>query len=385
MHTIIHVDMDTFFVSVERLHNPSLIGKPVVVGGDPHKRGVVSAASYEVRKYGVHSGMPLSEAKRRCPHAVFVKAGSSNYSSYSRKVMAILKCYSPRVEVVSIDEAYLDFTGCERLLGPVLKAASVIKNEIFEKLQLPASLGIGSNKLIAKISSANYAKPNGIFFVPQGSEKDFLKALPIGKLPGVGEKTLGRLKGLGVFTIGDLAQFEKDLIVEIFGKYGSYLHSSANGIHEGDVVVEYEAKSTGRERTFQSDSLDIGFLSGELFKLAEKVGKDLRKDKTLAKTITLKLRYSDFKTVTRSQTLPEPTDRDHIIYHIARTHMLKLLKRRVRVRLLGVQASKLVNKNYQLSLLNGGKSEKYKAYYEAVDGIRKKYGFKSVFKDLGEE
>ena len=275
----------------------------MVVGGDPDKRGVVAAASYEVRKYGVHSGMPIGQAKRLCPHAVFVRPTGKRYGEYSRKIMEILGHYSPLVEQVSVDEAYIDYTGCERLFGPPLKAASSIKDEIFVKLKLPASIGISSNKLVAKIASKEFAKPNGVFLVPFGSEKDFLKPLAVKKLPGVGESTLQRLNDLGIFKIGDLAAFDRELIVAAFGKYGEYLHDSANGIHDGEVETEHEAKSTGRERTFDEDTLDRGVLERELFTLAEKVGRDLRKEGFHARTVTLKLRYADFKTVTRSRTL----------------------------------------------------------------------------------
>jgi len=384
MRSIIHIDMDTFFVSVERLFDSSLIGKPVIVGGGK-RRGVVAAASYEVRKYGVHSAMPISEAKRRCPHAIFVKPSGRRYGDFSNKIMDILKKYSPKVEQVSVDEAYIDFTGCERLFGPVLKAASTIKNEIFKTLKLPASLGIAANKLISKIASKNFAKPNGIFAVPEGSEKDFLKYLSIKKLPGVGESTLEKLNGLGVFTIGDLAKFDKELIVTTFGKYGEYLWKSANGISSDEVIVEYESKSIGKETTFDEDTLDLSFLSATLFDLAEKVGRKLRREGVSAKTVTLKLRYSDFKTVTRSQTLPEPTNRDDVIYVVARAHMLKLLTRRMRIRLIGIQTSNFQRKDCQLSLIKWKEDKKYSSFYIALDRIRKKYGFESVFRNMGEE
>jgi DNA polymerase IV len=377
--------MDTFFVSVERLFDQSLVGKPVVVGGDPDKRGVVAAASYEVRKFGVHSGMPIGEAKRRCPHAIFVRPKGRRYGEFSDKVMEILGNYSPKIEQVSVDEAYIDYTGCERLFGPVLKAASVIKNEIFAKLKLPASFGIAANKLISKIASKNFAKPNGIFAVPEGSEKDFLRPLHIKKLPGVGDHMFERLTGMGILTIGDLAGFDKELIVGAFGKYGEYLWESSNGISSDEVVIEYEAKSIGKETTFETDTLDIAFLSATLFELAEKIGRKLRREGFVAKTVTLKLRYSDFKTVTRRQTLPSATNRDDVIYEVARAEMKKLLGERVRVRLVGIQASNLARKDYQLSLLGYNREEKYGSFYTALDKIRSKFGINSVFKNVGEE
>lgn len=377
------MDMDTFFVSVERLFDPSLVGKPVVVGGDPNKRGVVAAASYEVRRYGVHSAMPLSEAKRRCPHAVFVSGRHGRYSEYSQKVMEVIRKYSPLVEQVSVDEAYIDFTGCERLFGPVLKAASQMQREIYERLKLPASFGIGSNKLIAKVASANFAKPCGIFAVPEGSERDFLKFLPVGKLPGVGKSSLKRLNELGIFRIGDLAQFDEQLIKDIFGKYGEYLYRCSQGIHKREVeAFAREPKSVGRERTFQHDSLDVNFLSSTLFHLAERVGRELREEGLVARTITLKMRYSDFKTITRSQTLAEPTSRDDVIYDTARAQMLNNMNRRVRVRLLGIQTSKLSQADYQLNLLSRQRDEKYRSFYSTLDMIRQKFGRQSIFKQL---
>jgi len=386
MKTIIHIDMDTFFVSVERLFNPELIGKPVVVGGDPNKRGVVAAASYEVRKFGVHSAMPLSQAKRLCPHAIFIKPSGRKYSQFSRKVMAVLAKYSPLIEQASIDEAYVDFTGCERLFGPVLRAASIMKREIFTTVGLPASMGISSNKLISKVASANFAKPNGIFFVPEGSEKDFLKPLSIEKLPGVGKHTFEKLSGLGIKKIGDLANFDEELILRIFGKHGEHLLRSANGISSREITAEEEnAKSIGKETTFEEDTLNLQFLSASLFDLAERIGRKLRREGLAARTITLKLRYSDFKTVTKRQTISEPTDRDDVLYSVARAHMLKLLNRGMRVRLVGISASNFHKNDVQLNLIEWEMDKKKKSYYSTVDKIRERFGYGSVYKSFGEE
>lgn len=262
--------MDAFFVSVEEVLDPSLKGKPVVVGGDPEGRGVVAAASYAVRAYGVHSAMPIAKAKRLCPHAIFLRGSHRRYSEYSVKVFEILRCYSPLVEPMSLDEAFVDLTGCERLHGPALVAAEKIRNEIREKTGLNASIGIASNKLLAKIASA-YCKPNGMLWIAPGMEQKFLAPLPIRRVPGIGPKGEAELKRMGVTSVGDLARLPSERLEEAYGKWGASLYRKARGISDSLVVNEAEnPRSMGREITLETDSTDPLYLESTLSYLTEK-------------------------------------------------------------------------------------------------------------------
>ena len=270
LRKILHVDMDAFFVSVEEALDPSLKGKPVIVGGDPDGRGVVAAASYAVRRYGVHSAMPIAQAKRLCPHAIFLSGSHRRYSEYSAKVFEILKRYSPLVEPMSLDEAFVDLTGCERLHGPVLKSAEKIRNEILEALGLNASIGIASNKLLAKIASA-YCKPNGMLWIAPGMEQRFLAPLPIQRIPGIGPTFGAELRRMGIKSVGDLARLPLELLEEAYGKWGVSLYSKARGISDSPVIGEVEdPRSISRETTLEMDSADPLFLESTLSYLTEK-------------------------------------------------------------------------------------------------------------------
>ena len=379
--TIFHVDMDAFFVSVEELFDPSLKGKPVVVGGAPDQRGVVSAASYAARKFGVHSAMPLRTAARLCPHAIFVPGHPTRYREYSGKVFEVLNRFSPKVEMASIDEAYLDVTGTARLLGPPLRAAQQLHEDVKRDTGLNCSIGIAPSRLVAKVAS-DAAKPNGMIWVPPGQEAGFLAPLPVRKIPGVGQKTEERLASYGIRYVGDLARIDERFLEELMGKWGLALVGKAHGLDAGgyfnhEVAEHSDPKSISHEHTFGEDSKDPDLLESTLAKLAQMVGRRLREHDLHARTISIKLRYSDFNTLTRAHTLDAPTQIDiELIEHS------RLLFRKnwngTAVRLLGVQTSGLTHQEGQLSLLESDKSRKWRTALNAMDKLRDRFGEKSV-------
>jgi DNA polymerase IV len=381
VRTVFHVDMDAFFVSVEELFDPSLKGKPVVVGGRSNQRGVVSAASYAARKFGVHSAMPLRTAYERCPQAIFIDGHPQHYREYSRKVFDVLNRFSPKVEMASIDEAYLDLTGTARLHGPALKAAQLLHDAIKKDTGLNSSIGIATSRLLAKIAS-DQAKPNGTLWVPPGQESRFLAPLDVRKVPGVGKKTQERLAQYGIRRVGDLAVVDEAFLESVMGKWGLALAGKAQGLDaggyfKGDVGDDSDPKSISHEHTFGEDSTDAELLESTVAKLSQMVGRRLREHGLHARTVQIKLRYSDFETHTRAITLDHATQIDiDIIEHS------RLLFRRnwngAAVRLLGVQLSSLVNAEGQLNLLEGEKSRKWRSALTAVDKLRDKFGEKSV-------
>ena len=381
MNEILHVDMDAFFVSVEEVLDPSLKGKPVVVGGSAEGRGVVSAASYAARKFGIHSAMPIAKAKRLCSHAIFLLGSHRLYSEYSTKVFEILRSYSPLVEPMSLDEAFVDLTGCKKLHGPILKTAETIRNEIRDRLGLNASIGIATNKLMAKIASA-YCKPNGMLWIAPGSEQQFLAPLPIKRIPGIGPKGCAKLNRMGIKSVADLSRLPLELLEETHGKWGISLYRKARGINCSPVNAETEdPRSISRETTFASDSTDLLFLESTLSYLTEKTTAQLRSDGLFAKTVTLKLRYSDFKTVTRSQTIDWPTSADHTLLKTATKILRKLFDGRMQVRLIGISLSSLTAHPYQQEdLFDLKDSERWDGLYQGIDQIRKKYGFRSILR-----
>src|SRR5437660_10306684 len=321
--TIFHVDMDAFFVSVEELYDPSLEGKAVVVGGRRHERGVVSAASYEARKFGVHSAMPLRTAAKQCPHAIFVDGHPERYRECSEKVFKVLGVFSPQVEMASIDEAYLDMTGTERLHGPVLKAAHNLHERMKADTGLKCSVGIGSSRLIAKVSSGQ-AKPNGVLWILPGEEAKFLAPLDVREIPGVGKVMESHLHALGIKKVGDLAKLEEGELEERFGKWGLAVAGKARGEDAGgwfdsEVAAEHDAKSISHEHTYNEDTADEAQLESTLMRLSEMVGRRLRESDFHARTVQLKLRYPDFTTITRAHTLLNPTQLDTEIFEQVRT------------------------------------------------------------------
>jgi len=380
--TIFHVDMDAFFVSVEELYDPSLKGKAVVVGGQRNERGVVSAASYEARKFGVHSAMPLRTAAKQCPHAIFVDGHPERYRECSEKVYKVLGRFTPQVEMASIDEAYLDMTGTERLHGPPLKAAHNLHQQIKAETGLNCSVGIGSSRLIAKVSSGQ-AKPNGVLWILPGEEAKFLAPLDVREIPGVGKVMETHLHELGIKKVGDLTVLEDGKLLERFGKWGLALAGKARGEDAGgwfdtEVAAEHEAKSISHEHTYNEDTANPAQLESTLMRLSEMVGRRLRESNFHARTIQLRLRYKDFTTLTRAHTLSNPTQLDTEIFETTRALFRKNWKMGMQIRLLGVQASHFTTQSAQIDLLESNRQQRWKDALTAADKLRDKFGESSV-------
>src|SRR5436190_5541853 len=312
---ILHVDMDAFFVSVELLDRPDLRGKPVVVGGRPDQRGVVSAASYEARKYGIHSAMPLRTAGKLCPHAVFLDGHHTKYAEWSDRIASILARFSPVVEMVSVDEAYLDFAGTERMYGPPLAATDKLLRTITRETGLPCSGGLATTRLIAKVAS-DQAKPRGLVWVAPGQEAKFLAPLPVRKIPGIGEVTERALRALGIETVAQLAEHSSEKLEKIFGQWGTALYRKARGGDSYEFVVDAEPKSISHNHTFGEDTDDLSTLNSTLSHLSQKTCKRLREAGLAARTLTLTIRYTGFDTHTRSKTLAEPLRLDSDIFAV---------------------------------------------------------------------
>ena len=375
--TIMHIDLDAFFVSVEQASNPELRGKPVVVGGKPGSRGVVATASYEARAFGLHSAMPLSTAVRLCPQAIFIEGNYHNYAEVSKKFMAILADFSPFLEPMGLDEAYMDVTGFESLHGSIHLMALKIKQRVKDELGIIASIGIATCKVVAKVAS-DESKPDGLIEVPPGGEAAFLAALAIRKLPGVGKKTEQVLTSLGIRTIGQLARMPLPALKSRFGVFGDMLHRHANGIDDSPVTPPEESKSISRETTFEEDTRDIVFLSATLRYQAERVGAELRELGKQAKCVSIKVRYADFTTITRQRTLPQLTDVDQTIFQTGNDLMQRAVTAdRQAIRLIGIGVSILSEPGKQLSLMNSSE-QRLEKLNRAVDHIRDKYGFTSI-------
>ncbi len=376
MRTIFHLDLDAFFVSVERILDPSLKGKPVIVGGDPkYGRGVVAACSYEARQFGLHSAMPIRTAYRLCPHGIYIHGSHKEYSLYSKAVKNVLEKYAPIVQQASIDEFYMDFTGCSNIYGSLFAFASFLQKEIWEKLSLPCSIGIGSNKTIAKIGS-DCLKPDGITYIFPGMEKEFLAPMPVETIPGVGKVTLSDLHSKGIYRIGDITSLPQDYFAAAFGKYGIDLYRKACGEGSEYLTIKYEQKSISHERTFGEDVTSKQFLKEKLFKLTQMVCQDLRDIDWLASTINIKLRYSDFKTLNRSITI-KPTDDDRIVFEAAWNMLIKAHTRRIAVRLIGVGVSKFSKFSEQGELFEWEELKRRKML-RVVTKLRDRYGFEIV-------
>jgi len=381
--TIFHVDMDAFFVSVEELFDPSLKGKPVVVGGQRDERGVVSAASYEARKFGVHSAMPLRTAARLCPQAIFVNGHPERYRECSEKVYSVLNTFSPMVEMASIDEAYLDMTGTDRLHGPPLRAAHALHQKMKAETRLNCSIGIGGSRLVAKVSSAK-AKPNGVLLVVPGQEAKFLAPLDVRDIPGVGKVTEKNLHALGIKQVGDLTKLEEHELERRFGKWGLALAGKARGEDAGgwfdtEVGADTDAKSISHEHTFNEDTAQVERIDATLMRLSEMVGRRLREHSFYARTLQLKLRYSDFTTLTRAHSLAAPTQLDTEIYEQIHVLFHKNWMVGRKVRLLGLQASSFGSgESGQIDLLEEERQQRWKKAMAAADKMRDKFGESSV-------
>ena len=382
MKTYFHVDMDAFFVSVEELYDPSLKGKPVVVGGRPNERGVVAAASYAARKFGVHSAMPLRTAYKLCPQATFVDGHPERYREYSGRVHEVLQNFSPLVEMASVDEAYLDLSGTERLYGPPLRAAHLLHERMKTATALNCSIGIAASRLVAKISS-DQAKPNGVLWVLPGREAAFLAPLDVRKVPGVGKVTERNLHALGIRKVGDLARLDDGFLEERFGKWGMALAGKSRGEDAGgwfdtEIGADEGPKSISHEHTFSEDTADSAHLEATLSRLCEMVGRRLREHGLEARTIQLKLRYQDFSTITRAHSLARGTQLDTEIFEEIRSLFRRNWRPGAAVRLLGVHASTWREGGEQLDLLGEERHERWKQALAAADKLRDRYGDSAV-------
>jgi len=374
---IFHIDLDAFFVSVEQALDPGLNGKPVIVGGDPERRGVVASASYEARPFGIHAGMPLSRARRLCPQAIFIQADFSRYKDASARFMEILGNFSPHIEPLGIDEAYLDVTGCEEPYGSPHQLALAIKERIYKELKLTASVGIGGCKVVAKIAS-DLCKPDGLLQIAPGEEQAFLNPLPVDKLPGVGKKTEQPLKEMGISTIGELASLPLDMVKRRLGTPGTAIHSYARGIDDRRVEAAGEAKSISQQTTFARDTLDPHFLKAKLHQLCQEVCQELRGQNKRARCVAIRLRYADFETITRQVTLERASNANQVIFATALQLLNEALAQQEKpVRLIGIRISSLVGNEKQLPMFDSG-IEKPERLDEAIDKIRRKYGSTAI-------
>lgn len=373
---IIHIDMDAFYAAVEQRDDPSLLGKPVVVGGKPNSRGVVSTASYEARKFGIHSAMPTAEAFRRCPEAIFLPVNMQKYQEVSLQIRQIFMTYTPLVEPLSLDEAFLDVSGSTSLFGSADSIALTIKKRIKQELSLTASVGIAPNKFLAKLAS-DLQKPDGFVVVPPDNVQKFLDPLSVERLWGVGKRTTEQLHKLNIKTIQDLRCLELEYLTQLFGVLGSQLYHLTRGIDERPVESEKIVKSIGRETTFSSDIAKKDTLETTLLKLALDVGKRLRKEDLRGKTITLKVRYDDFRTVSHSHTLHQATDLDDIIFREAR-NLLKEVSLDQPIRLIGVTVNNLTYKSDVQLTLFPEPANKFETLTKVIDSVNQKFGEKSI-------
>ncbi|MBI2274236.1 MAG: DNA polymerase IV [Bacteroidetes bacterium] len=371
---IAHLDLDSFFVSVEMLHDPSLKGKAVIVGGS-RDRGVVTTCSYEARRFGVHSAMPMKTAMKLCPHAIIVRGTRGEYSRYSRWVTDIIAARAPLYEKASIDEFYIDLTGMDKFFDPYQWTID-LRAAIMEETQLPISFGLATNKMVAKIAT-DEAKPNGYLFVQPGMEKEFLAPLPVNKFSGVGEQTFLTLKSMGIHTIRDLSETPIALLEKKLGKYGADLWRKSQGLHDGEVHGYHEAKSISTENTFEENISDVTVLLSELVRMTEKIAYELRQDEKLTGCIAVKIRYPDFETTSRQTTI-DYTLRDDELIPVAIDLFHKLYRKGQPVRLLGVRLSELTNHPVQASLFDD--AEKKNKLYKAIDDVKNTFGKASLKK-----
>ena len=365
---IAHFDLDSFFVSVEMLQDPSLLGKAVVVGGS-RDRGVVTTCSYEARKFGVRSAMPMRKAMELCPHAIIVKSSYGLYANYSAWVTEIIAASAPLYEKASIDEFYIDLTGMDTFFNP-LEWTIRLRQTIMDETGLPISFGLATNKLVAKIAT-DEAKPNGYLFVTPGKEKEFLAPLPVEKLGGVGKKSHQTLLALGIYTIGDILKYDAMLLEKALGKWGTQLIRQANGLSDSVVSPHRESKSISAENTFEENTSDIDVLLAQIVGQAERVSYELRQEKKYATCVAIKFRNANFETSTRQITLPA-TIADSDIIKAATDLFTKLYVPGTRVRLLGVRLSGLTDTGAQTNLFDN-KTEQH-ALYEAIDAVKNKFG-----------
>ena len=369
--------MDAFFVSCELLDRPELRGKPVIVGGQPDQRGVVSAASYEARKYGIQSAMPLRTAAKLCPHAVFLECRHHLYSEWSDRVAAILGKYSPIVEMASVDEAYMDLAGTEKLFGPPFAAAHALLREITATTGLPCSAGLARTRLVAKVAS-DQAKPRGLLWVPAGMEEIFLAPLSVRRIPGIGKVTEAALQAAGIETVRQLAAATQETLEGKFGRWGTALHRKARGGDTYEFLEDAEPKSISHNHTFSFDTNDRPAIDSTLSLLTQKSMKRLRDAALSASTVTLTIRYAGFETITRARTLREPTHLDPIVLEAIQQLFDRHWDRTRKVRLLGVALTSFTHGGEQLDLLDAPRREKLERVAQATDKLRDRFGFSKV-------
>ena len=369
---IAHFDLDAFFVSVERILDPSLVGKALILGGS-RERGVVSTCSYEARKFGVHSAMPMARAVALCPHAIVMQGTRGQYSKFSQWVTDIIAAKSPLFEKASIDEFYIDLTGMDRFFDP-LQWTIDLRNEIIETTGLPISFGLASNKMVAKMAT-NAAKPNGFLQVLAGKEKEFLAPLQVGEIPGVGEHMLKTMHSLGIMTINDLSAYPQYLLEQNFGKYAEVLQQKALGNHAGSVHHFHEAKSMSTEHTFSENTSDQDFLQAELMRMTEKLGHELREEGKMTNCVAVKIRYPDFETHTRQMAIA-PSSYDDELIKVVKDLFGNLYKQKHAVRLIGVRFSELTASSLQTDLFEN--RVRKASLYTAIDAVKLRFGKKSV-------
>ena len=374
---ILHMDLDSFFVSVERLLDSRLNGKPILIGGTSD-RGVVASCSYEARAFGIHSAMPMKMAKNLCPEAIVIRGNSGNYSKYSNLVTDIVKEEAPIYEKTSIDEFYVDLSGMDRFFG-AMKIASELREKIMRETGLPISFGLSCNKTVSKVAT-NEAKPNNQLKIERGTEKEFLAPLSVRKIPMVGSKTYQNLRNLGIRVIHDLQLMPLEMVEKVFGKNGIAMWNKANGIDPSPVVPYSERKSISTERTFDRDTIDMEKLRSLMVAMAENLAFQLRRGKKLTACVTVKVRYSDFNTYTLQSRIPY-TSADHVLIPKVMELFERLYNRRLLVRLVGVRLSHLVGGNYQIDLFDD--SLETIRLYQAMDKLRDRHGDRSVYRASG--
>ncbi len=382
---IAHLDMDAFFAAIEQRDDPALLGRPVVVGADPKKgkgRGVVSTCSYEARRYGIHSAMPISLAYRRCPQAVFLPVDMPKYAGVSREVFKILNDFTPDVEPVSIDEAFLDITGSYHLFGSAMDTCRKMKERIKAELRLNASVGIAPTKMVAKIASA-YSKPDGLLEVKHSKMLEFLWPLPVERMWGVGAETQKKLDQLGVKTIGDLARMPEVVLSKCFGAHGRHLYALARGIDDREVTTQEEIKSISHEHTFETDTADKRQIYEVLSVLSEKVSRRLRQHGLKGRTVTLKIRLKDFQTFTRDSTLPERTNFFEPIYQTSKMLFDAFHREGFQYRLVGVRLAHFHDPYVREGLFDDPRAAKMERVHKAVDKIKDKFGDEMIRRAQG--
>jgi len=375
--SIVHMDLDSFFVSVERLYDSRLNGKPILIGGSGD-RGVVASCSYEARKFGVHSAMPMRTARQLCPEALIIRGDFEKYSQKSHEITEIIREDVPLFEKSSIDEFYIDYTGMDRFFG-CFKMAKELREKILKESGLPISLGLSENKTVSKVATGE-AKPNSYKEVIRGTEKPFLAPLSVRKIPMIGEKTSLTLYNMGVKTVKTLQVMPSELLEATFGKNGLSIWEKANGIDRSPVVPYSEAKSISSENTFEQDTIDVKMLEANLIAMTEQLAGKLRQKQQLTACVSVKIRYSDFDTHTVQQRIPY-TSADHTLIKTVKELFKKLYTRRLLIRLVGVRFSNLVHGNYQINLFED--TEEQIRLYQALDKINVKYGDKTVCRAIG--